>query len=333
MKLRSFLSGGQRGGPGGTGPVDGASMLDGYSRTVIAAVDRAAPSVVSIHRLRRGRPLGAGSGIILSETGEVLTNFHVAAGEGETVIGFANGQDLPARMIGGDPDTDLALLKVDTSGLPPAALGDSDVLQVGQLAVAIGNPFGLEATVTSGVISALRRTLPSTTGRLIEDVIQTDAAVNPGNSGGALVDNTGAVVGINTAIISGGESAGFVGIGFAVPVNTAKWVVPELRKDGRVARGRFGLVGQTLTLTQEAAERLGIETRSLIRIVRIIPRSAADKAGLREGDLLLAVDGVPVGSVDEIRQILVRDSIGKSMELTVLRNNRVIKLTITPESD
>ncbi len=301
-------------------------LLDAYSRTVVGVVQRVAPAVVSIHRARRGRPMGMGSGIIIDGQGHVLTNFHVAGGEGEIGVGLADGRDLPARFVGGDPDTDLALVQADLGTVPTVAFGDSDGLHVGQVAIAIGNPLGFEATVTAGVVSALRRTLRSTTGRMIEDMIQTDAALNPGNSGGALVDSKGRLIGINTAIIAGAQ-----GLCFAVPVNTAKWVVPELLRHGRVVRGHMGLVAHTLPLHPAHAAKLGLKCPSVVRVIRIVPGGPAETAGLREGDLVFEIDGKPCHSVDDIHKVLVGDAVGRMLELKLLRGNDVLTRKIRPD--
>ncbi|MGF1454997.1 MAG: S1C family serine protease [Alphaproteobacteria bacterium] len=310
-----------------SGPrAEDADLLDAYSRTVIDVVSRMAPAVVSIQRTRRGRPMGQGSGIIIEPDGLVLTNHHVAAGEGEISVGLTDGRDAPGLLLGGDADTDLAIVKTDMGRLPTATLGDSDALYVGQVAIAIGNPLGFEATVTAGVVSALRRTLRSTTGRMIEDIIQTDAALNPGNSGGALLDSTGRLIGINTAIIAGAQ-----GICFAVPVNTAKWVVPELKSHGRVVRGRIGLIGQTLKLPPMLAQRMGLSANSTVRVVGVVPGGPCETAGIREGDLILAIDGKGVQTVDDIHRILVGDTIGRMLEVELLRGESRLVRRIRPD--
>jgi S1-C subfamily serine protease len=232
---------------------------------------------------------------------------------------------LAAEPVGSDPDTDLALVRLPASGLPAAALGDSDALRVGQLVVAIGNPLGLQATVTSGVVSALRRTLRSQSGRLIEDVIQTDAALNPGNSGGALVDTRGRVIGVNTAIIAGAQ-----GICFAVPINTAKLVISELLRDGRILRGHLGLAGQTVTLSRARMRQLGLPQPSGVLVMAATPGSPAERGGLKQGDILVALDGVPTGSVDAIHKRLDRSLIGREVSVRLLRNGAVLEMTVVP---
>ena len=206
----------------------------------------------------------------------ILTNNHVIEGARAIEVLFADGSTAPANVVGGDPDTDIALVRAHTARLSPVDLGDSDALRVGQLVVAMGNPFGLQASVTTGVVSALRRTLRATTGRLIEDIIQTDAALNPGNSGGALLDSRGRVIGVNTAIIAGANTTGF-----AVPINTAKRIIPDLMREGRVVRGYLGLAGQTVPFPKAAAARYGLSVPVGVQIVQIVPGGPAQKAGLR----------------------------------------------------
>ena len=226
--------------------------------------------------------------------------------------------------MGEDPDTDLALLRLARGGLPTATIGDSSALRVGQLVVAIGNPLGLQATVTAGVISALHRTLRGVSGRLIEDVVQTDAALNPGNSGGALVDSAGRLIGITTAIIGGAQ-----GICFAVPIDTAKWVVPELLREGRVVRGYLGLAGQTQPFDRRLSRRLGLDVPAGVLIASLADGGPAASAGLRAGDLILAVDGDPTPTVDAVHKLLGRDTIGRTLTLRVLREGKIIEVLAT----
>jgi len=298
---------------------------DAFSETVIRVVEEIGPAVISVRRSSRGRDLydGAGSGVIISPDGYALTNNHVVKGASHIEGVLNDGAVVPAEVVGTDPDTDLALLRLSGRGHPHAALGDSDALNVGELSIAIGNPLGLQATVTVGVISALRRTLRGESGRLIEDVIQTDAALNPGNSGGALVDGTGAVVGINTAIIGGAQ-----GICFAVPSNTAKMVVPDLMRNGRVARGWFGIGGQTQELSRALVRRLGLDVESGVLVVAVSSGGPASAAGLEVGDVVLKLDGYPVPSVDAVHKLLTRDRIGRKAPLQVLRNGALIKLDL-----
>jgi S1-C subfamily serine protease len=298
---------------------------DAFSETVVRVVDTIGPAVISVRRTSRTRDLydGAGSGVIISPDGYALTNNHVVKGAGRIEGVLHDGSVATAELVGSDPDTDLALLRLAGRNHHHAELGDSDALRVGELSIAIGNPLGLQATVTVGVISALRRTLRGESGRLIEDVIQTDAALNPGNSGGALVDADGAVVGINTAIIGGAQ-----GICFAVPSNTAKSVVPDLMRSGRVARGWFGIGGQTQELSRALVRRLGLDVESGVLVVAVSSGGPADAAGLEVGDVVLKLDGHPTPSVDAVHKLLTRDRIGRRVALDVLRNGARIKLEL-----
>jgi len=298
---------------------------DGFSETVIKVVDSIGPAVIGVRRTSRMRDLydGAGSGVIISPDGYALTNNHVVRGAGRIEAVLHDGSVAPAEIVGADPDTDLALLRIGGGGHQAAQLGDSDALKVGELSIAIGNPLGLQATVTVGVISALRRTLRGENGRLIEDVIQTDAALNPGNSGGALVDGRGGVVGVNTAIIGGAQ-----GICFAVPSNTAKLVIPELMRDGRVARGWFGIAGQTQDLSRALVRRLGIDVESGVLVVAVSSGGPADAAGLDVGDVGLTLDGQPTPSVDAVHKLLPRERIGRRGKPLVLRSGSLMTLDL-----
>jgi S1-C subfamily serine protease len=307
--------------------------LDAYSSIVTNVVDSVAAAMVGIQRKAKPGAQyadprlqgGAGSGFVITPDGYVLTNNHVIQGAGAIEVLFADGTTAPAEIAGGDADTDTALVRVHGGRLQPVELGDSDALRVGQLVVAMGNPFGLQATVTTGVVSALRRTLRATTGRLIEDIIQTDAALNPGNSGGALLDSRGRVIGVNTAIIAGANATGF-----AVPINTAKRVIPDLMREGKVVRGYLGLAGQTVPFPKGAAARYGISIPAGVQVVQIVPGGPAEKAGLRAGDVILSVDGKDAPSVDAIHRILDGRSIGRESQLRVLRRGEVISARITP---
>lgn len=301
--------------------------MDAYSRVVTGVVDRVGPSLVGIRRLR-GRTEsgphaheGSGSGIVITPDGYVLTNHHVIMDAPAIEVLLADGTVCKAEKVGSDPDTDLALLRVHRHSLSSVELGDSAGLRQGQLVVAIGNPFGLQASVTAGVVSALSRTLRASNGRLIEDIIQTDAALNPGNSGGALLDSTGKVIGVNTAIIAGAQ-----GTGFAVPVNTAKRVIPELLRYGRVSRGYLGIAGQTVHFPRAAAERLGHGAISGVQIVQCVPGGPAERAGILQGDVVLSIDDRPASSVDDIYKVLDRLSIGRELRVKLLRRGETMVL-------
>jgi S1-C subfamily serine protease len=300
--------------------------LDDFSETVIRVVETIGPAVIGVRRTSRMRDLydGAGSGVIVSPDGYALTNNHVVRGAGRVEGILHDGSVVEAEIVGTDPDTDLALLRLSGRGHQSAELGDSDDLRVGELAIAMGNPLGLQATVTVGVISALRRTLRGESGRLIEDVIQTDAALNPGNSGGALLDGRGAVVGINTAIIGGAQ-----GICFAVPSNTAKSVVPDLMRDGRVARGWFGIAGQSQELSRALVRRVGLDAASGVLVAAVTSGGPAEAAGLQVGDVVLKLDGQPTPSVDAVHKLLTRERIGRKVSLDVLRNGSLVKMSLS----
>jgi S1-C subfamily serine protease len=301
------------------------SARDGFSETVIGVVGAVGPAVIGVRRASRGRDLydGAGSGVIISPDGYALTNNHVVRGAGRVEGVLHDGSVAKAEIVGCDPDTDLALLRLSGAGHSAAELGDSDDLKVGELAIAIGNPLGLQATVTAGVISALRRTLRGESGRLIEDVIQTDAALNPGNSGGALVNADGSVIGVNTAIIGGAQ-----GLCFAVPINTAKRIIPELMRDGRVARGWFGIAGQTQEFSRALARRLHLDAESGVLVAAVAAKSPADQAGLRVGDVVLKLDGLVTPSVDGVHKLLTRERIGRRVTLEVLRDGALLRLDL-----
>ncbi|MCZ6450304.1 MAG: trypsin-like peptidase domain-containing protein, partial [Deltaproteobacteria bacterium] len=269
---------------------------------------------------------GAGSGVIIAPDGFVLTNAHVVDQASEVEVGLTDGRKLVAQIVGCDPATDLAVVRTSASGLPTAVLGSSDSLRVGQLVIAIGNPLGFQSTVSTGVISALGRALRSQTGRLIENVIQTDVPLNPGNSGGPLVDSRGRVIGINTAMIFMAQ-----GISFSVPVSTAKWVVGELVKRGKVRRSTLGIAGQVRPVDRWLQRHLGITADTAVEVVFVEERSPARLAGLRSGDLIVALNGKSIATVDDLHRLLVGFPSGASLSLTILRGDVRRTLRIIPE--
>ena len=301
-------------------PPDDNALLDAYSRSVIDVVDRLGPAVVRLDvRAGQGpRQAGTGSGVVVAPDGLVLTNSHVVAGETRLDVTTTDGRTLSARVVGDDPDTELALVRVNESvSLPSATLGDSKQLKRGQLVVAIGHPLGFESTVTAGVISALGRSLRASTGRLIDDVIQTDAALNPGNSGGPLVSTRGEVVGINTAIIVGAQ-----GICFAVASNTANFVLGELVRHGRVRRAFIGIAAQQTPIPRRIQIEASLTQKNAVVVAGVEPSSPADRAGIRPGDIILAVDAKPVTGSDDLIRLLTGDKIDHEVEMELLRDGK-----------
>jgi S1-C subfamily serine protease len=314
-------------------PAEDAALLDAYSRAVIDVVETVSPAVVrlDVRPAEPGRASsrqgGTGSGVIVSPDGLVLTNSHVVGGGARIRATTAEGQNLTAQVVGDDPDTDLALVRINESlTLPFAPLGDSRRLRRGQLVIAIGNPLGFESTVTAGVVSALGRSLRASSGRLIDDLIQTDAALNPGNSGGPLVSSHGEVVGINTAIIAGAQ-----GICFAVAANTAKLVLGEFLRHGRVRRGYIGISAQQTRLPRRLRHQAEVTQDSAVVVANVEPSSPAARAGLIAGDVLLAVDGQPVTGADDLIRLLTGDTIGRPVDLDVLRDGARQRLVLTPQ--
>lgn len=306
---------------------DDAALLDPYSRAVASVADRVGPAVVRVEARKdaRGRG-GTGSGVIIAPDGLVLTNSHVVEGARELRLTDAEGRIMEARVLGEDPDTDLALLRAGAvRNLPSAGLGDSKRLRRGQLVVAIGNPLGFESTVTAGVISALGRSLRASSGRLIEDVIQTDAALNPGNSGGPLVSARGEVIGINTAVIMGAQ-----GICFAVASNTAQYVLSEIIQHGYVRRGYIGIAAQTAQVPRRYAHAANIENATGATISAIEPKGPADIAGLMSLDTIVRADGQPITGVDDLIRLLNGEHIGREIAVDVLRRGQLRSFTVTP---
>ena len=302
-------------------------IMDAYSQAVTSVADAIGPAVVRVEvHAKNGRPTGIGSGVIIAPDGLVLTNSHVVDGAREIWLQDAEGHLMEARSLGEDPDTDLALLRADSRrDLPSALLGDSKMLKRGQLVVAIGNPLGFESTVTAGVISALGRSLRSRTGRLIEDVIQTDAALNPGNSGGPLVSSRGEVIGINTAVIMGAQ-----GICFAVASNTASFVLGELIQHGRVRRGYIGISAQTTAVPRRYARAAGIENVSGAMITALEPNGPAALAGLMSFDTVVRLDGLPVTGVDDLIRALNGERINRTTTIETLRRGQLRAFDVTP---
>jgi S1-C subfamily serine protease len=298
-------------------PSSDPALPDTYSRTVADVVDAVSPSVVRIDMSRDGAPAGAGSGVIVSPDGLILTNAHVVEAGRHAEITTLEGRRLAAAILGRDPDTDLALLRVhDATTLPHARLGDSKKLRRGQIAIAIGNPLGFDASVTSGIVSALGRTLRAKNGRMIDDVIQTDAALNPGNSGGPLVSSQGEVIGINTAVIMGAQ-----GICFAVAANTADFVLGEIVRHGRVRRAYIGLGAGTVPLPRRVALRLGLDQATGAVVTAVEGKSPADEAGLLTGDIILSVDNQRVTGADDLVRLLDAERINRVVAVDVLRRS------------
>ena len=311
-------------------PVDDRALLDAYSNAVIDVTDRVGPAVVRVEtgpKVPNGRERGGlGSGIVISPDGLVLTNSHVVGSSREIRLRDVEGNVGDAQVLGVDPDTDLALLRANgVRHLPYAALGNSKSLKRGQLVIAIGNPLGFESTVTAGVVSALGRSIRSVSGRTIEDVIQTDAALNPGNSGGPLVSSNAEVIGINTAIISGAQ-----GICFAVASNTAQFVLSEIIRHGYVRRAYIGVAGQTAPVPRRHAVLTGVENKMGALLMQIEPDGPAAKAGLLPGDVVIRLDDVEINGVDDLIRVLDRDRIGRRLAMDVLRLGRLRAIDIDP---
>lgn len=316
-------------------PLDDAALMDAYSHAVTSAVEAVGPSVVNIEARLRGhdkrsgatwsKPAGAGSGFVFTPDGLILTNSHVIHGAAELEVTLQDGRKIPADLVGDDPDTDLAVVRIRAHDLRPAALGDSTGLKPGQLVIAIGSPFGFQATVTAGVVSALGRSMRSRSGRLIDNIIQTDAALNPGNSGGPLVNSRGEVIGVNTAIILPAQ-----GICFAIPASTAKRVAGLLIQSGRIRRAYLGLGGQNVQLQRRVAREFGITSEHGLMVVHVEGGSPAQVAGLHEGDVIVALNESPVRDVDDLHRALSESMIGVPTTLTVLRRSQRVAIEVTP---
>lgn len=324
---------GSRAAPSETQP-DDSDLLDMYSRTVVGAVGRVAPAVVNIEVMQRrtdaGRSAarevgGNGSGFVITPDGFILTNSHVVHGARAITVNLQDGREYPARLTGDDPDTDLAVIRIDGPQLTHVRLANSENLRVGQLVVAIGNPLGFEATVTAGVISAVGRSMRSQSGGLIDNIVQTDAALNPGNSGGPLVNSAGEVVGINTAMIRPAQ-----GICFAIASNTARFVAGWLIKDGKIRRGYIGVAGQNVSIHRRIVRYYGLPLETGVLVVSVENNSPAEHAGLHDGDLIVAFNGKPIASVHDLHKVLVGEQIGVNASLTIIRHTEKLELPILP---
>jgi S1-C subfamily serine protease len=310
------------------------ALLDAYSQAVVSAAEKISPSVVKIDAVHLARTSsgnsreqpGGGSGFVFTPDGLILTNSHVVHGAKRIAASLSDGRQFPAHTIGDDPATDLAVIRIDAPSLAAAPLGDSQRLRVGQLVIAIGNPYGFQYTVTAGVVSALGRSLRSYSGRLIDDVIQTDASLNPGNSGGPLVTSDGSVVGVNTATIMGAQ-----GLCFAIGINTAKFVAGRLLRDGKIRRSYIGVEAQTLPLHRRLVRFYDLPQESGVVVISVQDPGPAKRAGLREGDVILALDGKPVAGVDDLHRLLTDARVGVTSTLTVLRRTEKLELKVLPE--
>jgi S1-C subfamily serine protease len=312
----------------GVSPSDG-ELLDAYSEAVAGAAERVSPSVVNVEIFSREgadeRPAGTGSGFVFTPDGFVLTNSHVVAHANRISVTLLDGRRADGTVVGSDPDSDLAVVRISTSGLVPVTFGDSGKVRVGQVAIAIGSPYGFQCTVTAGVVSALGRSLRSQSGRLIDNVIQTDAALNPGNSGGPLVNSRGEVIGVNTAVILPAQ-----GICFAIAINTAKYVAARLIRDGRIVRAYLGVAGMTAPVHRRVVRFYRLAATNGVMVASVEPGSPAEKAGVKPRDIIVAYGDSPVESVDDLHKLLSEERIGAKAELTVIRGTEQIRLEVLP---
>jgi S1-C subfamily serine protease len=311
---------------------DDSGLLDAYSHTVVSAVARVAPAVVNIGvkqrvTAQRGERevSGNGSGFVITPDGFILTNSHVVHGANTITVNLPDGREYPAQLTGDDPDTDLAVIRIDAPQLQHVRLADSENLRVGQLVIAIGNPLGFEASVTAGVVSALGRSMHAQSGRLIDNIIQTDAALNPGNSGGPLVNSAGEVVGVNTAMIRPAQ-----GICFAIGSNTAKFVAGWLIKDGKIRRSYIGVAGRNVPIHRRIVRFYGLSIETGVLVVSVEKNSPAERAGLRHNDLIVAFNGQPIGTVHHLHKVLVGEQINVSGTLTIIRHTEKLEMSILP---
>ena len=303
-----------------------ARLLDAYSEAVTGAAERVSPSVVKIEALSaQGRPRGSGSGFVFTPDGFILTNSHVILSGARLGVTLPDGRKCEASLAGDDPATDLAVVRISSDDLVPAVMGDSRLVKVGNVAIAIGNPFGFNCTVTAGVVSALGRSLRSTTGRLMDDIIQTDAALNPGNSGGPLVNSRGEVIGVNTATILPAQ-----GICFAIAVNTARFVAVRLIRDGRIRRAYLGIGGQTVPLLRKVVRFHALPSSHGVLVLSVEAGGAGEKAGLRDGDIILNLGDEVVSGVDDLQRLLTEGHVGTRTTLRILRGTELATLGVTP---
>jgi S1-C subfamily serine protease len=317
---------------------DDDKLLDAYSTAVVGAAKLASPAVVNIEmhqrpktpqqgqRARRGPQGGSGSGFIFTPDGMVLTNSHVVHDAESIQVTLSDGRSYAARLIGDDPDTDLAVINIDAPNLSSIGFADSGAIQVGQLVIAIGNPYGFQYTVTAGVVSNLARSFRSQTGRLIDGVIQTDAALNPGNSGGPLLNSRGQVIGVNTAIIPAAQ-----GICFAIPGNTAQFVAGRLIRDGRIRRSFIGVGGQNVPLHRRIVRYFRLAAETGVLVVGLEKNGPAERAGIQEGDILIEVDGKPMPGIDDLHRLLTAERSGEPMTITLIRRTEKLDVRVTPE--
>lgn len=301
-----------------------ASLLDAYSKAVVGAVERAGPSVVHV-KARAGQRGGSGSGFVISPDGFVMTNHHVIQGAIKLAVQTSDGRETSADLVGSDPDTDLAILRINLPELRHIRFAESGKVRVGQIAIAIGNPLGFDHSVTAGIVSALGRTFPSQNGRLIDNVIQTDAPLNPGNSGGPLINTAGEVIGVNTAMIPAAQ-----GICFAISSRTAEFIASWLIKDGRIRRGHLGLMAQEVSIHERVARYHKLRQRSAALVLEITPGSAAQDAGLQQNDLIVWFNHEEVRTTHDLHRLLVGESVHSRARLTVLRDHKILHLWITP---
>jgi S1-C subfamily serine protease len=313
-----------------TADTDEAPLLDAYSAAIVRAVEQVGPSVALVSVRKRGsgrRPeqAGSGSGFVFTPDGYLLTNSHVVHGAREIRVAFASGREFEADLVGDDPETDVAVIRVGADRLPVAELGDSSRLRVGQLAIAIGNPLGFQNTVTTGVVSALGRSLRAASGRRMDDIIQTDAALNPGNSGGPLVNSTGQVIGLNTAMIAGAQA-----ICFATGIDTVRWVIGQLFAHGRVRRAFIGVAGATVPVDRRLQRAFSLEQATGVRVIEVQSDSPAKQAGLEDGDLLVHADGVALTGIDALQRLLDAEHIDRPMPARAIRRGRLLDFELTP---